>query len=272
MAGQIHLSADPGQGGVVFVTLAHEGKFNAMSRAMWLQLKTVFETIQADPNLRCVVLRGQGGHFCAGGDISEYPGFRFDTAQLAHFHENEVWGGLNAILQCDVPVVAHIEGNCMGAGLEIASCCDLRLAATDAKFGAPIARLGFPMAPKEAALVASAVGSTTARAMLLAAEVFDAAHMQSQGFLTRQMQPDGLAAHVQLIAQRIATLAPQAARMNKQTLRQNMPLVPVGIAQTAIKNIAIDGDIVGASAYAYADSAEHREGISAFLAKRSPHF
>jgi enoyl-CoA hydratase/carnithine racemase len=229
-------------------------------------------------------VRGQGGHFCAGGDISEYPGFRFDAAQLAHFHEQEVWGALNAMLQCDVPIVAHIEGNCMGAGLEIASCCDLRLASHDAKFGAPIARLGFPMAPKEAALVGAAVGNTTARAMLLAAQVFDAAHMQAQGFLTHTLPAVDVDGHVQATAQRIATLAPQAARMNKQTLRAlqgnpgqnfmpNRPLAPVEYAQAAPNLIANDvyADAC-ADAYAYADSAEHREGIAAFLDKRTPHF
>jgi enoyl-CoA hydratase/carnithine racemase len=263
MSGTVALRVE---GSLALVALEHTGKFNAMSRSMWLQLKAVFETIQIDASVRCVVVRGQGGHFCAGGDISEYPSFRFDAVQLAHFHEIEVWGGLNAVLQCDVPIVAHIEGNCMGAGLEIASCCDLRLAASDAKFGAPIARLGFPMASKEAALVGAAVGNTTARAMLLAAEVFDAAHMQTHGFLTRTMEAAELAVLVQATTKRITSLAPQAARMNKQILRRNMPVAPVESAQAATNFIA------NSSLYAYADSAEHREGIAAFLNKRPPNF
>ena len=271
MAGQIHLSTGADQG-LVRVTLEHQGKFNAMSRAMWLQLKTVFEAIQRDTSARCVVVRGQGGHFCSGGDISEYPDFRFDASQLAHFHEQEVWGGLNAMLQCDVPIVAQIEGNCMGAGLEIASCCDIRLAAIDAKFGAPIARLGFPMAPKEAALVGAVVGNTTTRAMLLGAEVFAAAHMHACGFLIRTLGKAELSEAVADTAQRIATLAPQAARMNKQTFRQLSALDPVSAAQAAINNRAIHTQAAQTSAYAYADTEEHREGISAFLEKRSPHF
>jgi len=272
MAGQVHLSTGSGQGGIAQVNLEHPGKLNAMSRAMWLQLKAVFEVLQRDASVRCVVVRGQGGHFCAGGDISEYPDFRFDASQLAYFHEQEVWGGLNAMLQCDVPIVAQIEGNCMGAGLEIASCCDIRLAATDAKFGAPIARLGFPMAPKEAALVGAAVGNTTARAMLLAAEVFDATHMQTSGFLTRALGLTELSLAVEATAQRIATLAPQAARMNKQIFRQLSVLALVSTAQEAIKKGADQVQSAQTSAYAYAASEEHREGISAFLEKRSPHF
>lgn len=163
----------------------------------------------------------------------------------------------------------------MGAGVEIASCCDLRLANTVARFGAPIAKLGFPMAPKEAALVARAVGDATARAMLLAAEVFDAKHMAAQGFLTKVLPEDQLAGHTQTLALRIAGLAPQAARMNKQTFRAlNRTLAPVEYAHTAINNVASSAVTVAndAAAYAYADHAEHREGIAAFIEKRSPNF
>lgn len=262
MAGTIQVVKDTQ---LAWVTLAHSGKFNAMSRAMWQALQRVFTDIQQDPQVRCVVIRGDGGHFCAGGDIAEYPGFRFDAVQLRQFHEDEVWGGLLAMLDCDVPIVAQIEGNCMGAGVEIASCCDLRVAGTAARFGAPIARLGFPMAPREAALVAQAVGATTARAMLLAAEVFDAPHMLARDFLTRMVPEAQLGEQVLQLAQRMAALAPQAARLNKQTLRAlNRPPAPVEYAQTAINLVA--------EAYAYADSAEHREGIAAFLEKRKPNF
>lgn len=276
MAGSIQVHPGTGEAqGVFHITLSHPGKFNAMSRAMWRELQAVFTAVQADPQARCVLLRGEGGHFCAGGDIAEYPSFRFNEAALRQFHEDEVWVGLQAMLDCDVPIVAQIEGNCMGAGVEIASCCDLRVAAASARFGAPIARLGFPMAPKEAALVAQAAGAMAARAMLLAAEVFDAPAMLAHGFLTQVLDDAQLSAHSQALAQRMAGLAPQAARLNKQTLRailaSNRPLAPVDDAQAApdlIANSALAPD----TAYAYADSAEHREGISAFLAKRKPQF
>ena len=243
------------------VTLSHPGKFNAMSRLMWRELRAVFSAIQPRSDVRCVLVRGEGGHFCAGGDISEYAGFRFDSASLRDFHETEVWGGLQAMLDCDVPIVAQIEGNCMGAGLEIASCCDMRLAANSARFGAPIAKLGFPMAPREAALVLRAVGELTAREMLLSAAVLDAAKMQQRGFLNQVLAPDALGAAVQERLQRIGQLAPQAARLNKASFRA---LAHIPLAQEAINTIA--------TAYDYAASAEHREGITAFMEKRPPAF
>ena len=123
-------------GPLAMVELAHAAKFNAMSRSMWRQLRAVFEQIQQNQTLRCVVIRGKD-HFCAGGDISEYAEFRFQEHSLRAFHEEDVWGGLQAMLDCDVPIVAQIQGNCMGAGVEIASCCDIRIAADNARFGWP---------------------------------------------------------------------------------------------------------------------------------------
>jgi len=262
-------AGEAGAAGVVVVTLRHTGRLNAMSRAMWRQLRSVFQSIQGNPEARCVLIEGDGGAFCAGGDISEYPAFRFDAAQLRDFHENDVWGGLSALLDCDVPIVARIDGACMGAGVEIASCCDIRIAATGARFGAPIARLGFPMAPREAQLVAGAVGELTARQMLLEAATFSAPDMLARGFLSRVVPDELLQADALGTAQRVAGLAPQAARLNKQMLRAlKVPLALDGKAQAAIENI-----VNGASdPYAYADSAEHREGINAFLAKRPPAF
>ena len=257
-----------GEGGVVEVTLRHAGRLNAMSRAMWRQLRAVFEEIHAS-DARCVLIAGEGGAFCAGGDISEYPGFRFDAAAVRNFHENDVWGGLRAMLACDVPIVAHIEGACMGAGVEIASCCDVRIAGQSARIGAPIAKLGFPMAPREAQLVAGAVGDTTARQMLLEAATFSAPEMLARGFLSRVVADELAAGDALASAQRIAALAPQAARLNKQTLRAlKVAQVQEDPGRLAIESIVSDA----ADPYAYASSAEHREGIAAFLEKRSPVF
>ncbi|GKT22675.1 enoyl-CoA hydratase/isomerase family protein [Acidovorax sp. SUPP3334] len=288
MAGDIlveRMEAADGAAGIVRVLLRHPGRLNAMSRAMWRQLRSVFEAVQADAAARCVLIEGEGDAFCAGGDISEYPGFRFDPAALRDFHETEVWGGLAAMLQCDVPIVACMRGACMGAGVEIASACDVRLAGTHARFGAPIAKLGFPMAPREAQLVAGAVGDLVARQMLLEAATFGADDMAARGFLNRVVPEEALAAEALASARRIAALGPAAARMNKQTLRAlKWPAAHIPLGGGAIKNVASSPGEPAASTpatasahpvadpYAYADSPEHREGIAAFLAKRPPVF
>jgi len=255
MAGQVLLLIE---GAVARVVLSHPGRFNAMSRSMWRDLRTTFVALQARDDLRGVIVCGDQGHFCAGGDISEYPGFRFDEAGLRDFHENDVWGGLQAMLDCDLPLIAQIEGNCMGAGVEIASCCDIRIAGEGAKFGAPIAKLGFPMAPREAELVAREAGLATARQMLLEAVVLDAAEMLRRGFVQAVLPDAEVVSDVVQRVQRLARWAPHATRLNKRTLRA---LASGRSAESLLSE-----------AYAYADSAEHREGIGAFMAKRSPAF
>lgn len=250
MAGTVRL-VDEGR--VARIVISHAGKLNAMSRTMWRELQESFATVQAG-DWRCAVILGAGQAFCAGGDIAEYPDFRFDEVQLRHFHEVQVWGGLKAMLDCDVPIVAAIGGACMGAGIEIAACCDIRLAATSARFGAPIAKLGFPMAPNEAQLVATALGELTARELLLEAAVLPAVQMHGRGFLHDVVPDDALEARTRQSVDRIACLSPQAARLNKRTLR--------ALRQGASTD----------AAYRYAPSHEHREGILAFLEKRTPVF
>lgn len=256
MTGKVSLQIS---GPLARVTLSHPGKFNAMSRAMWLELRSVFIAIHEERQIRCVLISGEGDHFCSGGDISEYADFRFAENSLRDFHENEVWGGLQAMLDCDVPIVAQISGNCMGAGLEISSCCDIRIAGESARFGAPIAKLGFPMAPREAALVIGAVGELTAREFLLSAAVLDASEMKLRGFLNMVVADAGLPATTDALVSRMLALAPVAARLNKQTFRA-LRAHPQGLNDLAL------------NAYAYADSPEHREGVSAFTEKRAARF
>ncbi|RYY93649.1 MAG: enoyl-CoA hydratase/isomerase family protein [Comamonadaceae bacterium] len=259
--GAVRLERD---GALARVVLSHPGKLNAMSRAMWRELRDVFVQLQADTDCRCIVLRGEGGAFCAGGDIAEYDAFRYQEATLRAFHEGDVWGGLQAVLDCDVPVVAAIEGACMGAGVEIASCCDLRLGAASAQFGAPIARLGFPMAPREAELVVRAAGEGTARQLLLQAAVLDGREMKARGFLQHLAEDGDFPAALQELVRQVAALAPQAARLNKRTLRALRERDDPQRRAAALDELA--------GAYRYAPAAEHREGIAAFLAKRKPTF
>jgi enoyl-CoA hydratase len=279
---------------VATITLRNPARRNAMTRAMWRELRAVAVSIHGSEHrslergssensscsrdiplgyscVRCVIIQGEAGHFCAGGDISEYPEFRFNEASLRAFHEDEVAPALHALLALDMPLIAQIEGNCMGGGLEIAACCDIRIAGQSATFGAPIAKLGMPMAPQELAIVLRAAGEATVREMLLEARSFNAQQMQGRGFVQRVLADDAVATEAQATAQGICKLSPQAARLNKQALRKffmlNTPAGQWNIAGAAT-NVVVSQD----NSYAYANSAEHKEGITAFLEKRSAQF
>jgi enoyl-CoA hydratase len=254
-------------GQIATLVISHAARRNAMTRAMWQLLPSVLQKLPADT--RCLVVRGEGDHFCAGGDISEYPSFRFEPSSLRAFHEDDVTPALEALLALDIPIVAMIAGHCIGGGLEIAACADIRIAGQSATFGAPIAKLGMPMAQRELAIVQRAAGEATVREMLLEAKVLSAQEMKARGFIQRLMPDEQLQQEAQETAQRIAALSPQAAKLNKQFLRQsfekNSRFADVESIKFAINNIVNDP-------YAYAASAEHVEGITAFLGKRSPNF
>jgi enoyl-CoA hydratase len=254
-------------GCVATLTISHPARRNAMTRAMWQALPGVLADLPS--GTRCLIIRGEGNHFCAGGDISEYPGFRFDAASLRDFHEHDVAPALDALLALDIPIVAMIAGHCMGGGVEIAACADIRIAGQSATFGAPIAKLGMPMAQRELAIVLRSAGEATVREMLLEARIFSAQEMKERGFVQRLMPDAQLQQEVLDTALRIAALSPQAARMNKQFLRHifkpNSHLDHIQTAQGAMNSIVNNP-------YAYAASADHIEGISAFLAKRTAQF
>jgi enoyl-CoA hydratase len=256
--GSITLESD---GQVARVTLANPGKLNAIDIAMWRELRAVFERLQAMPPAEAphaVVVRGADGQFASGGDIAEFAGFRFERDALHDFHENVVATALHAMLDCDIPLFAQIEGACIGGGLEIAACCDIRVCGEASRFGAPIAKLGFPMAPGELAVVSRVVSAPVLREMLLEARLFDARQALAAGLVHEVAADDDVAAQVQRRAERLAALSPQAARLNKRTLR----LVERGAITDAERHALFD----------YADSAQHREGVTAFIEKRPPRF
>lgn len=259
MSGQVHFERDTPLPGVAVVTLSHAGKLNAISIAMWQRLRAVFEGLaEREPQLRAVLLRGDGGHFAAGADIEEFPAFRFDEAKLRDYHVGVIAPALHALLDCDVPLVAQIDGSCVGGGMEIAACCDIRICGRSSRFGAPIAKLGFPMAPDELAVVLQAAGAATAAELLLEARLLDAPTALARGVVHRMVDDEQVATEAQATVARIAALAPLAARINKQTLRQ---LRRGGLSEAQRR-----------AHFRYAAGEDHREGVSAFLAKRPPRF
>ena len=232
---------------------------NALNVAMWRQLRGIFETLSRSAETpRAVLLYGADGHFAAGGDIAEFAEFRFRPDTLRRFHEEDVSPALRALLDCDIPVVAQIDGACIGGGLEIAACCDLRIAGRSSRFGIPIARLGFPLAPAEAAIVGRVLGLPLLRELLLEARLLGADEALARGIVNRVVDDDQVAAEAGAAAERIAALSPQAMRLNKRTLRQLAAGGPSAAQQH--------------EHFSYADSAEHREGLAAFVEKRPPRF
>jgi len=246
---------------IATVTLNNPAKLNAVNAAMWQRLRAVMEALSADEGLRCVVLRGAGEKaFAAGGDIEEFLTLRNTPEQAMIYHEEWVAHALNAVRDCLHPTVALIHGACIGGGLQIASQCDLRICGRSARFGAPINRLGFSMAPGELGGLLALTGPAVALEILLEGRILNAGEAYEKGIVTRVVDDDRVTEEAIATARRIAAGAPLAARMHKKLVRR---LTAVPQRQTF--------DEIKAS-FACLDSDDYREGLSAFLEKRAPLF
>ncbi|KAF7961727.1 enoyl-CoA hydratase [Cupriavidus sp. UYMU48A] len=247
------------EGATATVTLSHAGKLNAISAQMWQALADGFTRLSADTSLRCVVVRGADGNFAAGADIAEFPLVRGDEAAVLRYHMEIIAPALQAIAGCLHPTVAMIEGVCVGGGLEIACHCDLRIAADNSRFGVPINRLGFPMAPGELQGLIALAGRAVALEILLEGRVFDAAEAREKGLLTRVVPAGGLAAEVDGTVRRIAAGA--RSRAHQQGHDPALSPQPQPLTSEELS-----------AHFAYAGGGDHAEGVAAFLARRPPQF
>jgi enoyl-CoA hydratase/carnithine racemase len=239
------------------VRLNRPDKRNALTLGMWRDLDLAFKELHADSALRCIVVRGAGGNFAAGADLSEFPALRATTAQ-AEAYGQQMIAALTAIRDCRHPTVAAIEGLCVGGGLEIALMCDLRLAAPDSRFGIPIQKVGVAMPYPELAVLTRMLGRPTMLALLLEGQLQDAAWAERHGLLTR-IAAD-LEGDLGATVERIARGSPVSHRHHKHFTRQAADLLQ-----------RLDpGDIRGS--YAAVEAADYREGIAAFLERRTPKF
>ncbi|MDR2188693.1 MAG: enoyl-CoA hydratase/isomerase family protein [Azonexus sp.] len=245
--------------GIATLVIDNAAKRNAINLAMWRQLAAHLAAISGDRGIRCVVIRGAGDEaFAAGGDLEEFIHARATLAQALAYH-TEVAAALNAIADCPQPTVALIRGACIGGGLEIAGVCDLRISGQGARFGAPINTLGFSMYPGEMAGLLKLAGAAVMQEILLEGRILTAAEAYEKGLVTRVTPDAEVAAEAYATARRIAAGAPLVAAWHKQWIRRLQNDKPLTDAEKA-------------AAFAFLDTADYREGLAAFFAKRKPVF
>jgi len=192
---------------VAQVFLDRPGKANALDSAGLEKLKTDFEKLQSDASVRVVVLAGRGKTFCGGADVHELKAL---TAATAGAFVEKIHNVCTAIRELPVPVVARLHGAVIGAGLEIAAACDLRVAAEGTKFAMPEVRLGIPSVV-EAALLPRLMGSGRAAWLVLTGEAIDARRALEWGLI--EEIGDG-----EQLLQRLLAGDREALRMQKQLL------------------------------------------------------
>ncbi len=246
-------------GAVMMVMLNREDRLNALNLAIWRQLAALFEELSADRSLRCVVLRGAGKKaFAAGADIGEFATQRSDPAQAAAY-DDIMRRGLAAVAACPHPVVAQIYGPCVGAGLELAAQCDLRLSARSARFGVPVGRISVVMTLPELAGLQKLVGPARMMEILLEARVFPADEALAMGLVHRVVDDAALEDDVRATVERIQANAPLVNRQHKAFVRRlddARPLIPSDLAQ----------------AHDCLKTGDFAEGMAAFFEKRPARF
>ena len=250
-------------GAIATVVLNRPEKLNALTKPMWQRLGEAMRELSADDALRCVVIRGASSAdgrkaFAPGNDIAEFETERCNFAQ-GKAYGALLHGALGAIADCRHPVVALIEGVCVGGGLEIAALCDLRICGESSRFGVPIARLGLVMAHAELAALVQLAGRATALEMLLEGRVFGAGEALEKRLVHRVVPDAQVADEAYEAARRIAAGAPLVARWHKQFMRELDAGAPLTEAQRD----------EGFRCY---DSEDFRIGYRAFLAKTAPEF
>lgn len=246
-------------GDIATLTLNNPDKLNAIDLAMWQQLAGHMAALSATQAVRCIVIRGAGQDaFAAGGDLEEFVTGRATLAQALHYH-GQVAAALNAIADCPHPTVALIQGACIGGGLEIAGVCDLRIASDNARFGAPINKLGFSMYPGEMEGLLKLAGAAVIKEILLEGRILSAAEAYAKGLVTRVVPAAQVDDEAYATARRIAAGAPLVAGWHKQWIRRLQDGRPLTDAEKA-------------ASFAFLDTEDYREGLAAFLEKRKPAF
>jgi enoyl-CoA hydratase len=204
------------QGAVAFLTLDNRAKLNTLDRALMLQFIAAVEDLAKRDDLRALVLAGAGEKaFIGSASIPEMAALNRDSARdfITLLHRT-----CDCLRGLPVPVIAAIDGYVLGAGLEVAVACDLRIATTRAKFGMPEVKVGLPSVV-EAALIPRLIGESRARELLLLGEIIDAETALRWGLVTRAVGPDAIEAEIERVLTSLLEAGPQAVRRQKALMR-----------------------------------------------------
>jgi enoyl-CoA hydratase len=205
----------PEGGRLARLTIDNAGKLNSLNRALMGEIVEGAAALAADPRLRLVILTGAGGRaFVGGADIAEIAAL--DHASARDFI-TMVHRCCDAFRRLPVPVIARIDGWALGAGLELACACDLRVATERSKFGMPEVRVGIPSVV-EAALLPRLIGQGRARRLLLTGETIGAAEALAWGLIDVMAPDAGLEGAVDALAASILAAGPQAVRLQKSLI------------------------------------------------------
>ncbi len=247
--------------GIATITFSQPGRKNAMTLSMWSQLRTICADIAAsdlaDGGDRVVVLTGEGDSFVAGADISQFQQARATPGDQESYNAT-VNGAYSDIAALSQPSIAKVRGACVGGGTAIAVSADIRVAAQDARFGVPPARLGIGYPLDGVAALVRLIGPAWARQLLYTGDLIDAHTALHIGLVNEVVAPDELDDRVAVLARTISERAPLSQRAANLAVEAFYDERKIEAAEAAVERCA--------------HSADYVEGVEAFLDKRPARF
>ncbi|HET7058707.1 MAG TPA: enoyl-CoA hydratase [Nitrospiraceae bacterium] len=246
------------ENGVATLVLNHP-PVNALTLPILAQLEAMFDGLAKDERVKVIILTGAGRIFIAGADIKVIAAITSsqEGKEMA-LHGQAV---LNKIESCERPVIAAINGTCLGGGLELALCCHIRVAAEEARLGQPEINLGIIPGFGGTQRLTRLVGASKALELILTGDVISASEAKAVGLVSQVIPADDLQRQVQGLARRIASKGQLAVRAAIQAVRDGLGL---GLREGLAREAQLFGDLC--------DSEDKREGVAAFLEKRQPQF
>ena len=244
---------------VAVIAINRPHKRNAINFATWKGLRDLFREFAADPEVRVIILTGEGGYFSAGADISEFPEHRANAA-LGLEYDRVADECSQAIMNCPKPTIAAAEGYCVGGGLGLALCCDFRIARDNTQLGIPAARLGIVYGTVDTQNLLNVVGLAGAKRILYTGERVDANTAFQLGLVDQVTDGDVMDSALAL-AGKMSSNAPLSLGASKQILDS--------LAKGHTDDLEEKAGALVAQAF---DSEDYAEGVKAFGEKRTPLF
>lgn len=246
-------------GGVATITMNRPEARNALDLTMRTEMLAVLDEIETDPTARVVVLTGAGGHFCSGGDVKTMRARH--TAREGRGRVEMLNRMVLRLVHYPLPTIAMVDGYAVGAGSNLALCCDLILASDRAKFGELFSKIGLAVDGGGTWLLPRVVGMARAKELVFTGDVIDAAEAARIGLVNRVVPAAGLAAATRALAEKIAAGPPLALRLDKRMLNR-----------AATSDLAAALETEAFSQGLAIASEDHAEGVAAFFEKRPPRF
>ncbi|MGJ3232395.1 MAG: enoyl-CoA hydratase-related protein [Oceanicaulis sp.] len=246
-------------GAAAHLVLNKPAKKNALSEAMWSAIPRLLSEAEADRSARVLVVRGEGGAFAAGADISEFEEV-YSTPERAEAYSAAIAAALDGLAAFPKPTLAAIEGACVGGGCGLALACDLRFAAEGAKFGITPGKLGLVYTLNDTKRLIEAVGVSAAKDILFTGRILAAEEARTLRLIDRLVEPAALMTAVEGWVGLAARASGRSAAVTKQIIARI--LAGQASDDAATKKLFLDAF----------QGPDFQEGYRAFLDKRAPEF